>query len=88
LEHRLQTILKSASWVIFLVAASPASRWTNWCLRSCCVPISDELNELPANRLDFNPLAADLGGCGSMICWCGIGEKDDNEKKWKVLRTI
>ena len=23
-----------------------------------------------------------------MICWCGIGEEDDNEKKWEVLRII
>jgi hypothetical protein len=42
----------------------------------------------PANRVDFDQLAAGWGGCVSMICWCGIGEKDDNKKKWEVLRTI
>jgi len=77
-----------ASWVIFLVAASAASRWTNWCLHCCCVPISDVFNVAPANRLDFDPLAAGWGGCVSIICWCGIGEKDDKEEKWEVLRTI
>jgi len=24
----------------------------------------------------------------SVICWCGIEEEDDNEKKWEVLRTV
>ena len=23
-----------------------------------------------------------------MSCWCGIGEEDDNEKKWEVLRMV
>jgi len=52
------------------------------------MPMSDVLNVSPANQLDFDPLAAGWGGCVSMICWCGIGEEDDNEKKWEVLRTI
>jgi hypothetical protein len=23
-----------------------------------------------------------------MMCWCGIEEEDDNERKWEALRTI
>ena len=84
----LRTICKCASWVIFLVAALAASRWTNWCLRSCCVPRSNVCDKAPANRLDLYPLAPGWGGCVSMICWCAIGEEDDNEKKWEVLRIM
>jgi hypothetical protein len=36
--------------------ALAASRWTNWCLRSCCVPIIDVLDEVSANRLDLDLL--------------------------------
>jgi len=52
------------------------------------MPISDVFNVSPANRLNFDPLTAGWGGCVSMIFLCGIGEEDDNEKKWEVLRTI
>jgi len=52
------------------------------------VLISDVFDVLPTNQLDFDPLAAGRGGCISMICWCGIGEEHDNEKKWEVLTTI
>jgi len=44
----LQTITKWASWVICLVATLAASRWTNFCLRSCCVPRSSLLDVAPA----------------------------------------
>jgi len=84
----LETIFKCASWVICLVAALTASRWTNWCLCSCCVPMIAVFDVAPANRLDIDPLSPCWGGCVSMICWCGIGEEDDNEKKWEALRTI
>jgi len=77
-----------ASWVVFLVDALAALRWTNWCLRSCCVPISNIFDEAPANQLDLDPLGPGWSGCVSMICWCGIDEEDDNEKKWEVLRII
>jgi len=83
----LGTIFKWSSSVIFWVAASAASQWTSWCLHCCCVPISAVFDVLPANRLDFDPLAACWGDYVSMICWCGIGEEDDNEMKWEVLRT-
>jgi hypothetical protein len=23
-----------------------------------------------------------------MICWCGIGEEDANQKQWEVLRNL
>jgi len=42
----------------------------------------------PANRPVFDPLSPGGGGCVSMMCWCGIGEEDDNERKWEALRTI
>jgi len=43
---------------------------------------------VPANRPVFDQLSP--GGCGfvSKMCWCGIGEEDDNERKWEALRTI
>jgi len=74
--------------VIFVVGASAASRETCLCLHCCCEPISDVFDVSPANWLDFDSLAAGWDGYGSMICWCGIGEEDDNEKKWEVLRTL
>jgi len=64
----LWTIFKWASWVIFLVAASAASRWTCWCLHCCCFPMSDVFDVSPANRLDFDPLAAGWDDCDSVIC--------------------
>ena len=84
----LQRILKCVSWVLFLGAALAASHWTNWCLRSCCVPISDVFDEASANRLDMDLLWPAWDGCVLMICWCGIGEEDDNNKKWEALRII
>jgi len=42
----------------------------------------------PANRPNLDPLLPGWGGGVSMICWVGIGEEDDNEKKWEALRTI
>jgi len=80
----LWTIFKCASWVIFSVAALAASRKTTWCLRSCWLPIRDIFYEAP----DSHPLRPGLGGCVSMICWCGIGEEDDINKKCHVLRII
>jgi len=76
-----QMIFKSASWVIFLLAALAALRCTNWCLHCCCVLISNVCDEAPAHRLDLDLLGRGCGGSESMICWCGIGEEDDNEMK-------
>jgi hypothetical protein len=42
--------------------------------------MSDVFDEAPANRLDFDLLSPGSVGCISMICWCGIAEKDDNKK--------
>jgi hypothetical protein len=38
-----------------LGAVLAASRWTNWCLLSYCVPISDKFGEALANWLDIDP---------------------------------
>jgi len=84
----LQTIFKCAPWVICLVAALAASRWTNLCLRPCCVPRISVMDVAPANLPVFDPLSPGRGGCVSMMCWCGIGEENDNERNWEALRTI
>jgi len=80
--------VKCAFWVIFLVAAMAASQWTNLCLCSCCVPISDVFDVAPGDRLESDPLSSGRRGCVSVICWCGVGKEDDNRKMWEVLRTI
>jgi hypothetical protein len=84
----LWTIFKCASRVICLVIVLVALQWTNWWLCSCCVAMIAIFDIVPANRLDWDSLTPGWGGCVSMICWCGIGEEYDNEKKWKSLRTI
>ena len=71
-----------AFWVTILAAALEAL-WcqTNWCLHSCCVPMSDVFDIVPTNWLDFDPLSPGWSGSVCMICWCGILEEDDIEKK-------
>ena len=54
----------------------------------CVLAMSDVFDVAPANRLDFDPLSPGWGACCSIICWCGIGTEDDNEKKREVLRTL
>jgi len=84
----LRTIFKCTSWVICLEAALAVSQWTNLCLCSCCVPRISVFDVVPANLPLFNLLSPGGGGCVFMMCWCGIGEEDDNERKWEALRTI
>jgi hypothetical protein len=84
----LQTISKCVSWVIFLVAALAALWWTNWCLRSFCVPESNILGVTPVDPPGSVLFSPGWGVCIAMISWCGIGEKDDHEKKWEALRNI
>jgi len=84
----LQTIFQCASWIICLVASLAASLRTNWCLRSCCVRRIAVFDEAPANLPVLNLLSHGGGGCVSMMCWCGMGKEDDNERKWEALRTI
>jgi len=83
----LRMIFKCASWVICLVATLAASQWTNLCLYSCCVPRISVFDVAPANLPVFDMLSPGWGGCVSIMCWCGIGEEDDNERKWEALRT-
>ena len=40
-----------------------------------------------ANLPVFDPHSPGRGGCLAKMCWCGIQEEDDNEKKWEALRT-
>jgi hypothetical protein len=70
------------------VAILAALRWTNWCLRSCCVPESDILGVMPIGPPGSVPLSPGWGGCVTMIRWCRIGVEDDNEKKCKFLKNI
>ena len=84
----LWTICKCEYWVIFLVAVL-ASLWlTDWYRHCCCVPARDALDEAPIGWLDSDPLTPCWGVFVAMICWCGRGDEDDNEKKWDVLRNI
>ena len=83
----LWTTSRCASWVIFLVAVLAASRWTNRCLRSWCVPISEVFDVVSDNPLDSDPLTPGRWGGVSVIHWGGIGQEDDHEKKWEVLGT-
>jgi hypothetical protein len=62
--------------------------WTNKCLHSCCVPMSDQFDKALPNLLDFDLLIPGRGGCLFLSCWCEIGEEDDNGKMWDVLRII
>jgi len=52
------------------------------------VAIGDVFDEASAYRLYLDSVGPGGGGCVSMICWCGIGEEDDKEKKWDVLRIM
>jgi hypothetical protein len=52
------------------------------------VPRISVFDVVPTYRPVFDPLSARGGGCVSMMCWCAIGEEDDNERKWEALRTI
>jgi hypothetical protein len=59
----------------------PLSRLTDFFLRSCCVPRIAIVGVAPANLPVFDSLLPGRGGCVSMMCRCGIEEKDDNERK-------
>jgi hypothetical protein len=51
------------------------------------VPRISVFDVAPPNLPVFDPLSPGAGGCVSIMCWCGIGEEDDNERKWEALRT-
>jgi hypothetical protein len=57
-------------------------------LRSCSVPESDTLRVMPNDLPGVAPYSP--GWCVSVavICWCRIGEEDDNEKEWEVLWNV
>jgi hypothetical protein len=50
--------------------------------------VYDVLDEMPIVLLNSDPISPGLCVCVFMIWWGGIGEDDDNEKKWEVLRKI
>jgi len=52
------------------------------------VPRISVFDVVSANEPVFDPLLPGGGGFVSMMCWCGIGEEDENEWKWEALRTI
>jgi hypothetical protein len=84
----LGMIFKFASWVIFLVAPSAGSLWTNWCLQCCCKPMGNVFDVAPGNQLDAYLLTSDGDDYVSISCSCTLGKNDDNAKQWEVLRTI
>jgi len=45
-------------------------------------------DEAPTNRPIVDPFFPGEGGRVSMMCCCGIGDDDGNERKWEALRTI
>jgi hypothetical protein len=63
-------------------------RCTNLCLHSGCVPRMSIFVVASANMPLIDLHSPGRGGGVSMMCWCGIREEDDNERKWEVLRTI
>lgn len=88
LVSALRMIFKFTSWVMCLVAALVALRWTNCCLHSCYAAMIAVFDVAPAYRLDLELLPPCWGGCVSMICLCEIGKEDGNEKKLEARRTI
>jgi len=84
----LRTIFLCAFCAICLVAALAASQWNNLCLPSCCVLRLSVFDVAPANLPVLDPLWPGAGDCVSVMCWFGIGEEDDNERKWEALMTI
>jgi hypothetical protein len=54
----LRTIIQFTSWVIHLVAVLAALQWSNWCLRSRCVPIRDVFDKPSANWLEVDLVLA------------------------------
>jgi len=66
-----RAIFKCTSWVIILVATIAASRWSNWCLRCCCVYPGGALSEMPVVRLDSASIAPGCSLSGAMSCCCG-----------------
>ena len=81
-------MFKCATSVMCSVAVLAASQWTNWCLRCCGAPASVTSDAAPINPLGSDPRSPCCGVFVDMICCCGIGEEDDNEKKWEVLRNM
>ena len=84
----LLAICKSGFRVICLVTGLAASMRTRGCQCVCCVPRIPVLDIPPAHGPEFEPHSPGRGGCVFMMCWCGIGEEDNNERQWEALRTI
>jgi len=82
----LRTFFICASWVIFSVVAIAALPWTHWGLLCCCISARSTLDEAPAIWLNLDSIIPGWGVCGAMTCGCGKGKEDDS-KKWKVLRN-
>jgi len=64
----LRMIFKCASCVSMLVAALVALRWTNWCLRSCCLPESDIWGVTPIDLPGLLLFWHDWDVCEAMMC--------------------
>ena len=70
------------------MAELAASLWTNWCRHFSCIHLCAISDEMPVVLLDYDLVTPHSGVCGYQFSWCGIGEKDDNEKTWEVLMII
>jgi len=52
------------------------------------VPRISVFDVVPANLALFDPLSPGGGSCVSRMCWCGIGQEDDNKRKWETPMTM
>jgi hypothetical protein len=87
----LHNVCKCVSWVIYLVAAIGALRWTNRCLCCGCFSAGGALDEASVVQLDLYPIAPGWGAGGVMTCCCGKVRKmimKRSGKSWGIYRYL
>ena len=91
LRPALSTVLKYASWVIFLVAAIAVLRSTTQSLGCCCVSPGGSLVEVSVVQLDSDPIAPGWCVSGGMTCCCGKVRKmimKRSGKSWRLYSYL
>ena len=79
-------IFKCASWVVYLVATIAASRWTNQCLRCCCVSRGGASLKEPVVWLDSASISTGWSISGAMTCCYGMVRKMITKRSGKSWR--
>jgi hypothetical protein len=51
------------------------------------VPRCSVFDVVPAHLPVFDLLSPGGHGSVSIMCWCGMGQHDNDERKWEALRT-